>query len=580
MNKKLSKKDISDILEEIGILLELRGENPFKSRAYSNAARIVTNLEGDLDELAATGALSEIRGIGEALSRKISLLVTTGELDYYTELKASVPRDHVTMLRIRGLGPKKIFQLHRMLGINTVDDLEKACREGRLLEIRGFGPKNQEKILKGIQDLKTYRDRHLYIEAAAAADSVFAFVSDAPELLRRPILTGSLRRRCAVVGDIDLIASSDRPSEAADYFASFRESEEIIGKGDTKISLLLRSGFQTDLRIIRENEYPYALHHFTGSKDHNTALRGIARKKGITMNEYGLFSEEAEIIHAADEEEIFAALGLSFIPPELRENTGEIEEAAAGITPRLIERADIRGAFHFHSDYSDGRDSISKLAAAAAEAGLEYIGISDHSRSAYYAGGMSVDDVRRQVAEIDALNSARSTPYIFKGIEVEILPDGRLDYEEDVLELFDFIIAAVHSHFSMPEAEMTARIIKALGHPLVTMLAHPSGRLLLSREPYALDMKAVIDFCAGNGRAIEINANPERLDLDWRFCRYARSRGVKLSINPDAHSVDGIEDLIYGVYQARKGRLAPADCLNTLSCRDVRRFLNNRPSKM
>lgn len=573
MDKQQSAKQIAAVFEEIATLLELKGENPFKSRAYSNAAGIIRGLEGELNVLVERGELSEIPGIGAALSKKISEFVKTGKLKYFDDLKATVPAGHLQMLAIRGLGPKKIRRIHQSLGIDTVDELEKACNENRLPGIRGFGKKIQENILKGIELLRVRGGFRLYSEAIGEADSLLAYL----EAYGRGSysLAGPLRRGCELIRDIDIVASNKHPDVLAEHLFSFPKRLKILDKDRNRFKMILDSGVQVNLKAVGENTFPFALLSATGSPEHYESLVNRALSLGMTLDGQGL-STSAGPVPCRDEKEIFSALGLPFIAPELREARGEIEAAALGRLPHPVEMKDIKGILHVHTKYSDGTDTIETLADAARFLGYRYIGISDHSRSAFYAGGLSIEDISRQHEEIDILNGRGSDIHIFKGIEVEILPDGSMDYDDKVLERFDFIIAAVHSHFNMAEPDMTGRIVRALEHPLVTMLAHPSGRLLLSREPYAVDLDRVIDAAAAHGKVIELNANPYRLDLDWRFCRKAKEKGVKISINPDAHHWTGFYDLRYGVNQARKGWLEASDCLNTLPPDEIRSFFYSR----
>jgi len=570
----LTKKDIAAVLDNIGVLLELKGEHPFKSRAYFNAARSIENLEEDIYVLVSEDRLSSIKGIGSGLDKKIRSLALTGSLDYYEELRCSVPPGHLEMLRIQGLGPKKIRKLHDNLNIETLGELEYACRENRLLDLPGFGKKSQENILTGIETLKKFSEKRLYVEAAEIAGALLDAVQNSGHAIRSSI-AGSLRRCNEVVKDIDIVASSGSPAELADIFTGLPQVERTTSKGDTKAGVVLSSGINADLRIVTESEFPFALHHFTGSKEHNVAMRSRAIQMKLKMNEYGLFSESG-LIACNSEEEIFAALGLAYIPPELRENCGEIEAAVDGTLPVLVEMKDIRGIFHVHTTASDGASSLKDLVSHAKGMGLEYIGIADHSRSAYYAGGLSIDQVRRQHAEIDELNRTDSSFRIFKGIESEILPDGSLDYDDSVLEKFDFVIAAVHSHFSMSENEMTARVMKALDNKHTTVLAHPTGRLLLARNPYRIDMDKVIDRAAVTSTAIELNSNPQRLDLDWRLCRPAKKKGVKISINPDAHHEEGLRDISFGINIARKGWLEKSDCLNCMGLDEISDYLSKK----
>jgi DNA polymerase (family 10) len=571
MSVLISKKDVICILEEIAVLLELKGESPFKAIAYANAARRLESLDEDLHDLVRRSGLSSLKGIGDALERKITELVTTGHLEYYEKLRASIPPGHIEMLRVPGLGPKKIRSLYEKLAIETLGELEYACLENHLVELPGFGARTQQKILTGIGHLKRYKERHLYSEAIVAAEELLGELRNRKGVISSSI-AGSLRRGNETVKDIDLLAATTEPQALSTWFGGLSEVDNVIAQGDTKVSVGLTTGINCDLRIVSPREFPFALHHFTGSKEHNVAMRGRAKQLGIKMNEYGLFRDDEPIV-CGSEQDVFSALGLVWVPPELRENTGEIEAGEMGVMPSLVEMTDIRGIFHIHTSASDGSSSLEEIAAAAKKMGLEYIGIADHSESAFYAGGLTPEDIRIQHASIDEMN--RKDPHfrIFKGIEADILPDGRLDYNDAILEAFDFVIAAVHSNFGMPEDEMTARMMKALENRHTTILAHPTGRLLLSREPYALDLERIIDFAAACGKVIELNANPHRLDLDWHHCKYAKKQGVRIAVNPDAHHTDGLEDIRYGVNIARKGWLEAPDIINCLNVEEMKAFL-------
>ena len=571
MKKMLTKETIIQILEEIATLLELTGENPFKSRAYQNAARNLEKSEVDFDELVKENRLTEIEGIGEAISKKLTELIQTGKLEYYEKLKDSVPPGHLEMLKIPGLGPKKIHALYEQLGVKDVGELEYACLENRLVDLKGFGEKTQDNILAGIAKLKVYKERRLYAEVAVEAEVLLEYLKRDKSILSISI-AGSLRRGNETVKDIDILAASKNPEKLGGHFTSYERIETVTANGETKVSVVLKSGINADLRIVTSAEYPYALHHFTGSKEHNTAMRGRAKDMGFKMNEYGLFRGEKNI-KCASEEELFAALKLQFIEPELRENMGEIQAAEKNELPKLVEEKDVRGIFHVHTNFSDGGETLENMARAAREMGLQYIGISDHSRSAYYAGGLQIEDIKKQHELIDKLNKKLKPFHIFKGIEADILPDGSLDYDEKTLARFDFVIAAVHSNFNMPAREMTARLKKALQNKYATMLAHPTGRLLLSREPYAVNLEEVIDTAAKFGKAVELNANAHRLDLDWRHCIYAKRKGVKIAINPDAHQIAGLRDVSFGVKIARKGWLSSEDCLNCMSLVRMKEYL-------
>ncbi len=568
----ITKKEVVRVLEDIGKLLELKGETPFKSRAYYNAARNILSAEQEISTLVSKGKLSSIKGIGDALNQKITELVTTGTLKYYEKLKSSIPQDHIEMLRIQGLGPKKIRILYEKLKIETIGELEYACAENRLVEFKGFGKKTQDKILTGIERLKRYKEKHLYADIITEANSILNSVQRREDVISAS-LAGSIRRCNETIKDIDILVSAKDRSTLSNFFTALPKIQDITLKGETRVSVLLKSGINSDLRIVTEEEFPYALHHFTGSKEHNVAMRGRAKEMGIKMNEYGLYRGNS-IIHCKSEKDIFSALGLSFIPPELRENMGEIEAAERGEIPDLIETKDIRGLLHIHTDASDGSDSLKAIIEAAKKMGMEYIGISDHSRSAQYAGGLSTDEIKRQHTIVDEINKREDKFHILKGIESDILPDGSLDYDDDILATFDFVIAAVHSHFGMSENEMNSRIMRALDNKFTTILAHPTGRLLLARDPYAIDIEKIIDFAARRGKVIELNANPHRLDLDWRYCRYAKRQGVKIAINPDAHSATGLYDINFGINIARKGWMELSDCINCLSLEEMKKFCN------
>ncbi|KXG74678.1 DNA polymerase/3'-5' exonuclease PolX [Thermotalea metallivorans] len=568
----MDKYDVSRIFHEIAWMLELLGENPFKAKAYQNGARIIENMEENLETLIKENRVEEIKGIGKTLQEKIQELMTSGKSTYYEELKKQIPPGLFEILKIPGLGPKKVKQLYDVLHIQTVGELEYACLENRLIDLKGFGMKTQEKILKGIENLNKYRGKFLISEAMYYGKAVEDQLKIHPKVIECS-MAGSIRRKKEIIKDIDILVSAkdgDR-SEIMDAFASLDTVEEILVKGETKSSVKLFSGIQVDLRIVKEEEFPYALHHFTGSKEHNAAMGQRAKAMGFKINEYGLFQGEKKLI-CKSEEELFHTLGLQFIPPELREDNGEIQAAEAYSLPELIEEKHIKGLFHMHTHYSDGLNSIEEMARMARSMGCSHIGISDHSRSAYYARGLKKEHIEKQHEEIQRLNRAWKDLYILKGIESDILADGSLDYEEEILEQFDYVIASVHSHFHMGKEEMTHRVIKAVENRHTKILGHPTGRLLLSREGYDIDLLQVLKACKTNGVAVEINANPHRLDLDWRFCKMAKALGVKIAIEPDAHAADGLKDVIYGIGIARKGWLEAKDVINTFTLEQIRDF--------
>ncbi len=570
-NVNVTKDEVVSILKEIAVLLELTGENPFKVRAYENAARTLESQAEDLKDLVATAALGELPGFGEALTEKITTLVTTGRLPYYEDLKKKVPAGLLTIIEVPGVGPKKAKFLYDRLKIDSLEKLQKACEDHRISQLEHFGAKSEQKILEGLQHLRQYASRHLFDEAFESATDLAAALRKHPEVTRCEI-AGSLRRRRETIGDLDLLVSAKNHEKVIQDFVHRPEVETVLGAGETKASVTLKgSGIQVDLRVIDKKEFPFALHYFTGGKEHNTQLRSRAKDYGFKLNEYGLFKGEKPVA-CKNEEEIFAKLGLSYIPPEIREGMGEIEAAEKGPIPPLVEEKDLKGVFHVHSTWSDGTAPLEKMIEEAERLGLDYVGISDHSRSAAYAHGLEVERVLAQEKEIEKLRKT-SKIRIFWGIESDILADGSLDYPEKILERFDFVIASVHSNFTMPEKKMTDRIIKSLKNKHTTMLGHATGRLLLGREGYAVDMKRIIDAASDFGKMIELNASPHRFDLDWRWGPYVKEKKVKVAINPDAHSIHGLSDYRYGVGMARKAWLTKEDVVTTRSVKQIEKFL-------
>lgn len=570
----MDKKQVAAVLEEIAALLELQGENPFKSRAYLAAARAIEAAEQEPPDLVETGALRNLKGIGEALAEKITELVRTGRMRYHEEQRAKFPPGLLDLLQVPGLGPKKLKAVYDRLGVSTLADLEAACRAGKVAHLEGFGAKTQENILKGIERLRSHAGRLLLSEALPLALDLRAALASHPAA-RRVEVAGSLRRRRETVNDIDLIASATDPAALMRGFTTHPLVAAVLAHGPTKASVRLKTSIQADLRVVAEAEFPFALHHFTGSMEHNVAIRNRAIARGLKMNEYGLFEGETPL-PCRDEAAIFERLGLAYIPPELREDLGEIEAAERGALPALVEEGDLTGTFHCHTTWSDGLNSLEEMAAAARQMGYAYLGIADHSEAAKYAGGLTRQQVAEQHAAIERLNGTFRNFRLLKGIEADILADGALDYDGETLRRFDYVVASVHSRFTMDASTMTARLLKALSHPKVTMLGHVSGRLLLQREPYLFDLEAVLQAAARHGVVVEINANPRRLDLDWRHLRRARELGVLLAINPDAHSTEGLRDIAYGVGVARKGWCTKSDILNARPLPEVLAFLARR----
>jgi DNA polymerase (family 10) len=581
----MTKNDIADVLNEIGTLLELKGENPFKVRAYHSGARVLEGIEdAELATLIREQRLESVKGLGEALAQKIGELHTTGRLKFYEALKASIAPGLVEMLQIPGLGAKKVRALHEKLGLDSIAALAAACADGRVAELAGFGEKSQEKILAGIKNREAYGKRHLWWDAWLLAEPILAGLRALPQVVRAES-AGSLRRGLETIGDLDFLVAASEVAPVVEWFTRLPEVQEVTAQGETKASVRFASGLQADLRLVPEDQFVFALHHFTGSKDHNVQMRQRALARGLSLSEWGLVpaegegtaKEKAEKLKnkkVKTEADIFKALGLHFIPPELREGLGEIEAAEAGELPRLVELGDLRGAFHNHTTATDGRNTLAEMVAAAEALGWEYLGIADHSKSSFQADGLSEAKLLKQVEEIRALNeSKRFKTHVFAGTECDILPDGRLDFDQSILKQLDYAVVSVHSAFSQDEATMTARILRAIEQPHVTMLGHLTGRLLLRREGYAVNTAKIIDAAIAHGVIIELNANPQRLDLDWRYWRRAAERGLLCSINPDAHDTAGLEFVRAGVNAARKGWLTAKQVLNTRTLAEVEKFL-------
>jgi DNA polymerase (family 10) len=562
----------------------LTGENPFRSRAYHNGAQVIEGLTEDLHELILQGSLTSIKGIGQGLADTITELMQTGKTQMHEELRAKVPSGVLEMLRIQGLGPRKIKTLYEKLHIKSIAELREACEKQRLRSLDGFGSKTEENILKNISHLERNSDKHLYPQALESAEKIVALLKQIKGV-QQCDYAGSLRRRKEIIGDIDILMSAPDKlrNGILSAFMKQEDVESIVASGDTKSTVILKNGIQCDFRIVSESEYPFTLNYFTGSKEHNVEMRSLARKQGLSLNEYGFTRiEESKSTKAGkkippckSEEEIYNALGLHYIPPELRENTGEIEFAQKHAIPKLIELSDLRGTFHCHTTDSDGLNSFDQMTAAAQNLGWQYVGFADHSQIASYAGGMSPAKAREQMKRIDRFNEQNKNFRVFKGVECDILSDGSMDYDNTLLSEFDYVVASIHSKFKMTEDEATKRIIKALKNKYVTILGHPTGRLLLQREGYPVNMMEIIAAASDYGKAIEINAHPMRLDLDWRFLKHARDKGVPIFINPDAHSINGLQDVQYGVGIARKGWLEAKDVVNTRTTREIIRFLEH-----
>jgi DNA polymerase (family X) len=567
---------IARILREIADLLEIKDDNPFKIRAYRNGADIASNHPHELSLLDEVG-LREIPGIGKDLAARIREIAETGDAEFHRELVAEFPPTILDLLHLQGVGPKTVATLYRELGIRTLDDLEAAAKDGRIRSLRGMGQKKEALILKALDERKRFAGRHLLPDAHDTAAALVGFLREhAPEATIEPV--GSLRRGCDSCGDLDLLASG-APGSLMDTFIEYRDVERVLGHGDTKSSVLLAGGFQADLRLVEAQSRGAAMQYFTGSKAHNIALRDRAIGLGFKLNEYGVFKVADDSRVAGErEEDVYAALGLDWIPPELREMRGEIEAAAAHALPRLVDRADLRGDLHMHTVATDGKDDIRVMADAAREAGLEYIAITDHSQSLAMANGL---DERRALAHaerIRAVDREQVGIRLLAGIECDIKPDGSLDLADDCLAALDLVIVSVHSAFNQDRQQMTERLLRAIAHPHVDIVGHPTGRLILKREPYPVDIDAVIDAAARHGVALEVNCQVDRLDLNDAYAKLARDRGVKLVISTDAHARTAFGRLRWGVLVARRAWLQPADVLNTKPFDEFRTSLRRRRS--
>ena len=571
----MEKNDIARVLDEIATFMELTGENPFKIRAYSAGARILENMTEDLGELIDTGKLADIPGLGEALVDKITTLRRDGVLPFHQKLKASIPAGLLEVMQIPGLGPKKVRALWTLLAVEDLVKLKEVCESGAVAELKGFGAKTQDKILEGIKNRIAYGKRHRWYEAAAIAEPILTGLRALPEVSLAES-AGSLRRARETVGDLDFLVASSEPKPIMDWFVAYPGVKEVTAHGETKSSVRFENGLQADLRVVPPEQFYFALHHFTGSKEHNVAMRHRALGRGLSMSEWGFKSVDEKSVApgAKSEAEVFRALGLPWIPPELREGNGEIDAAEAGQLPKLVQLSDLRGVFHNHTTESDGDHTLDQMAAAAEAHGWEYLGISDHSKSSFQAGGLDEIRLAQQREDIAQLNASKKYRVrVLAGSEVDILKDGTLDFADDVLARLDFVVASVHTLFTLDREAQTARIIKAIENEHVDMVGHLTGRLLNKREPYDVDIAKVIDAAAANDTIIELNSNPWRLDLDWRWWRRAAEKGVLCSINPDAHDIDQLAFAAHGVRIARKGWLTPEQVLNTRSLPEVLRWL-------
>ncbi len=585
----MTKEEIAGALEQIATLLELKGENPFKIRAYANAARAIETFGGNISNLQDEEALAKIPGIGKSIADKIKELVATGSLKYLEELRAEFPAAILQLFSISGLGAKKIKALYDNLQISSIEQLREACETGRVAELPGFGETTQIKICKAIEERAKHSGYFQFGQIAQEAETLKGDLAGHPDALQVDV-AGSYRRRKEIVHDVDLVVATKKSDAITKFFVVHPLVESIIAQGPTKSSVRLRSGVQCDLRVVSTAEYPFALAYFTGNKEHNIELRSRALQRGWTLNEYRLAPlppnpkakkqrPVEKIPKVRDESDLYRAVDLDFIAPELRENSGEFEAAEKHSLPKLIEKENLRGAFHCHTTASDGHNTLEEMAQAAQALGLEYLGIAEHSRSSIQARGLDEAKLRAQVAAIRKLNKKFDDFRLFAGVECDILRDGSLDFEDKILSELDYVVASVHSVFNLSEKDMTRRVIRAMENPFVTILAHPTGRLLLKREPYQIDIPAILDAAAETGTWVELNAAPKRLDLDWRWWPRAKEKGVKCVIDPDAHRAERLQDLWFGIGIARKGWLTKEDVVNCLPLGKIERALRLKREK-
>lgn len=565
--------EIAWVFNEIADLLELQGENPFKVRAYRKGARALELLSESVEEMVASGRLQTVEGIGEALAKKITEYLDTGAISYHQRLLSETPAGLVEIARVPGVGPKLASRLFNELGVSSIDELEAACQGRKVRTLRGLGPRTEWNILRGINTLRSQGGHILLGVAFPLAQDLAAQVSNFPGVVRVGV-AGSVRRRKEIVKDIDFVAAAHQPSQVTRLFAQMPSVEEVTAQGDTKVTAKLRVGVQVDLRVVEPGQYYTALNHFTGSKEHNVRLRQIAKEKGLRINEYGVFDLKGEPAASVDSEEaLYKLLGLQYIPPEMREDRGEIELAQRGEIPTLVCPEDWKGDLHCHSNYSDGVNSLAELAEHARRLGYSYLAICDHSRSLTVAGGLSLEELLEQGERIRELNEQWEDFRLLRGIETDILSDGSLDYPDEVLAQMDIVVASIHTGFKQPKDKLTGRILAAMENPHVDIIAHPTGRLLGRRDPYEVDMEQVIEKAAQTQTILEINSSPDRLDMSDIHARWAREAGVKIAVNTDAHSLDQFEYRILGLGVARRAWLEAGQVVNTWSCGELMQFL-------
>ncbi|MFP3868664.1 MAG: DNA polymerase/3'-5' exonuclease PolX [Desulfobacteraceae bacterium] len=565
-------RDIAEIFNKVADLLEIEGANHFRVRAYRDAARTVNDWPQSAAEMVKNDAdLSQLSGIGQDLAGKITEIVETGELAQLKELQSRTPADLGEMMQIAGLGPKRVQALHEELGIKSLEDLKEAGEKKKIREVSGFGAKTEEKILKGIEQLSGQKGRFLLKEVEEIAHSLLAHLQQVKGI-KKVVVAGSYRRRKETVGDVDILATCRKGSKVMEAFVDYEDVEEVVSQGKTRSTVILHSGLQVDLRVVPQVSYGAALHYFTGSKSHNIAVRKLGIDQGFKINEYGVFQGKKRVA-GKTEEEVYEKVELPYIEPELRENRGEIEAAQQGQLPEMITVEDLQGDLHAHTKETDGHNTLAEMAQAARERGYKYLAITDHSQRVTMAKGLDANRLAQQIKQIDRLNKDWDNFRLLKSIEVDILADGTLDLPDDILKELDLVVGSVHYKFNLSRQRQTERIIKAMSNPYFNILAHPTGRLINEREPYDLDMEQIMKAAKDHGCFLELNAHPDRLDLNDVYCQMAKALGLKVAISTDAHKTTDLDFIKYGVYQARRGWLEAKDVLNTKTWTQLKKLL-------
>lgn len=567
--------DIADIFNKMASLLDIQGANPFRIRAYRNAARSLSSLPRNVSDMIEEGSdLTNIAGIGKDLAAKIREIVETGSLSQLQEIESKIPSGLNRLIKISGLGPKRVKALYRNLNISNLKDLRKEAEKGKIRELKGFGRKMEQTILEDLNRMDGKEKRIKLSEAEQRAKPLLAYLKKTKGV-KEVIVAGSFRRRKESIGDLDILVTCQKGSNVMDRFIDYEDVRKVLSKGDTRSSVVLRSDLQVDLRVLPQVSYGAALHYFTGSKSHNIAIRRLAVKKRLKINEYGVFKNEKRIA-GKTEKALYDTVGLAFIEPELRENRGEVEAAQQGRLPDLIKLGDLRGDLHTHTKETDGHNSLEEMAKAAKDRGYEYLAVTEHSKKVAMAKGLDAERLKKQIKEIDRLNETLEGIILLKGVEVDILKDGSLDLPDDILKELDLTVCSVHYNRNLSKKQQTERIIRAMDNPYFNILAHPTGRLIDEREPYEVDLEKLMEAARDRGCLLEINAHPDRLDLPGRYCKIAKDMGLKVVISTDAHNLSDLDFMRFGVDQARRGWLEAKDVLNTRKWEQIRKVLQRQ----